>query len=221
MRVLLPPQRSLSLKTPERGAVARPEKPALPSPPIPSSPAKSAYTLPRALEDDHDLIPIMLLLQHPHHQPLGNCAAWTSPRSHPRSFSSPLILLTHRRRPPTTAPLAAAAAAAAATSSSSSSSFSRRILSCVAVRRRQQQRRRRPAALPAAAAAGSSSSSRVSVVEYLLLITAARPDADPDELHEALETVWSLQYMVPGAGVICASAGRVLIGGGAGRGAVS
>ena len=30
-------------------------------------------------------------------------------------------------------------------------------------------------------------------------------------MHEAVEAVWSLQYMVPGAGVVCASAGRVLL----------
>jgi len=115
--------------------------------------------------------------------------------SRPHDTPSTLVLTQRRRRHPTASSLA----------------------SVVRVTTRLR-RRPAPTAPPAAAAAASSPfgcSSRAPVIEYLLLITA-RPDADPDELLEGIETVWSLQYMVPGAGVICASAGRVLVGGGGG-----
>lgn len=76
--------------------------------------------------------------------------------------------------------------------------------------------------MTAAAATPSSSSSstarrrhicrakpdKSSVVELLWLLKA-RPDAEPEDIEVLLDSLWSLQYMVP-AGILCASAGPVV-----------
>lgn len=47
-----------------------------------------------------------------------------------------------------------------------------------------------------------------SVVELLWLLKA-RSDVDPEQIEELLDSLWSLQYLVP-AGILCASAGPVV-----------
>lgn len=45
-------------------------------------------------------------------------------------------------------------------------------------------------------------------MEFLWLLKA-RPEAAPEQLDELLDSLWSLQYMIP-AGILCASAGPVV-----------
>jgi hypothetical protein len=66
------------------------------------------------------------------------------------------------------------------------------------------------AAPPAAAGSSpgpSAGAAKASVVEYLLLLQADGSQA-PEVVEAMIESIWSLQYMVPG--VVCAAAGPVV-----------